>query len=259
MKHDNEFWEYLNKLARENEIVIDRPKGTKHPKYDFFYEFDYGYIKNTKTTDGGGIDVFKGSLHNKKIHTIICTIDLLKNDVEIKLLIGCTAGEKTKIHEFLNKNENMKGIIIEKEIKTDGLKKEIIPIDKRHDFDEIFEVFEDVVGNPTIENIRNILLEYEKDEARTLFGYFFDKKLVGIIGIKRNVDTIDVLHFGILPEYRGRHIGTELMDFIKKEHKTMTLTTYDGAVEFYKKYGYKCTEYYEERFRMRRYNCIYNQ
>ena len=93
-----------------------------------------------------------------------------------------------------------------------------------------------------------------------MFGYFFDKKLVGIIGIKRNVDnTIYVLHFGILPEYRGKHIGTELMDFIKKERETMTLTTDDDAVEFYKKYGYKCTGYYEEKYKRRRYNCIYNQ
>jgi inorganic pyrophosphatase len=76
MKFDNEFWKYLNEMLKDNEIIIDRPKGTSHPKYnDMVYEFDYGYIKNTKTVDGGGIDVFKGTLHNKNVNTIICTIE----------------------------------------------------------------------------------------------------------------------------------------------------------------------------------------
>jgi inorganic pyrophosphatase len=116
MKFDNDFWNYVNKLAQENEIIIDRPKGSKHPKYtDMIYEFDYGYLKNTKTTDGSGIDVFKGTLYNKNVNTIICTIDLLKKDIEIKLLIGCTIPQKRKIYKFLNESENMKAILIEKE------------------------------------------------------------------------------------------------------------------------------------------------
>jgi inorganic pyrophosphatase len=115
MKYDNKFWDYLNKLIAENEVIIDRPKGSKHPKYDFVYEFDYGYIKDTRTTDGGGIDVFRGSLRNKETYTIMCAVDLLKKDVEIKILIGCTVEEKMKIYEFLNKNENMKAIIIDGE------------------------------------------------------------------------------------------------------------------------------------------------
>ena len=48
MEYNALFWEYLNKLVSENEIIIDRPKGTKHPKYeDMVYIVDYGYIKST--------------------------------------------------------------------------------------------------------------------------------------------------------------------------------------------------------------------
>jgi ribosomal protein S18 acetylase RimI-like enzyme len=54
------------------------------------------------------------------------------------------------------------------------------------------------------------------------------------------------LHFGIHPEYRDRNLGTELMDYVKKGNKTMTLTTDDDAIQFYEKYGYKYSEYYEE-------------
>jgi inorganic pyrophosphatase len=117
MDYNNDFWEYLNKLVMENEIIIDRPKGTRHPKFDnMIYELDYGYIKNTKAMDGNEIDVFKGSLHNKNVNKIICTIDLLKKDIEIKILIGCTVFEVEKVYNFLNNSEYMKALVIEKNI-----------------------------------------------------------------------------------------------------------------------------------------------
>ena len=258
MNHNDEFWDYLNILVKENELVIDRSKGTKHPRYDpMVYEFDYGYINDTKTIDGGGIDVFKGSLHNKNVNAFICTVDLIKKDAEIKILIGCTITEKRKIYEFLNNSGKIKAIMIERKHQINDLPKKIIPIDKKLDFNEIYEVFEDVVGDPGEENIKNILLDYELDKRKTLYGYFLEKKLVGIMGIKTNVETIEVLHFGIHPEYRDNHLGTEFLDFLKQWNKAITLTTDDDAILFYKKYGFECTEYYEEKYNKRRYNCIY--
>ena len=265
MNYDNEFWESLNKLVKENDIVIDRPKGTKHPKYDHIvYELDYGYISDTTTTDGKEIDVFKGSLHNTNVSTILCTIDLLKKDIEIKVLIGCTIPEKEKVYNFLNNSEYMKAIIIEKDVPIDNYEKKICLLPKDHVFNEIHEVFQDVVFDPSEENIKKIVSQYteadhaEKDQ-KILYGYFINKKLVGIIGIKRNTDNIDILHFGIHPEYRGKKLGTELMDFIKKEKMTMKLTTDDDAVVFYRKYGFTCDEYFEEKYQRKRYNCVYVQ
>jgi len=113
MEYNALFWEYLDKLVNENEIIIDRPIGTKHPKYeDMVYIVDYGYIKNTKSMDNNEIDVFVGSDPNKTIDSIICTIDLLKKDSEIKILIGCTEEEKSEINYFINNSEHMKGILI---------------------------------------------------------------------------------------------------------------------------------------------------
>ena len=115
MDYSDDFWEYLTKLVRENEIIIDRPKGTRHPKFNnMVYELDYGYIKNTKAMDGNEIDVFRGSLHNKNVNKIICTIDLLKKDIEIKILIGCTISEIEKVYNFMNSSEYMRALIIEK-------------------------------------------------------------------------------------------------------------------------------------------------
>jgi inorganic pyrophosphatase len=82
------FWLALDKLVSESEIVIDRPKGSRHPKYPtFLYPVDYGYLENTSSIDGGGIDVWKGA-DGEDIDAIVCTVDLMKKDSEIKILIG---------------------------------------------------------------------------------------------------------------------------------------------------------------------------
>ncbi|MDE5655308.1 MAG: inorganic pyrophosphatase [Clostridia bacterium] len=96
-----------------HKIIIDRPKGTVHPKFDnIIYNVDYGYLENTKSMDNGGIDVYVGSKKGKIVDCIICTVDLLKNDCEIKLLLNCTDKEKQTIYQTLNNNPNMKGILI---------------------------------------------------------------------------------------------------------------------------------------------------
>ena len=110
--YDNDFWEALDLLADNSEIVIDRPKGSVHPKYpDFVYKIDYGYLKDTSSMDGGGIDVWVGS-GDKKIDAIMCIVDLMKRDSEIKILIGCTEEEKQMIYQTHNETEYMKGILI---------------------------------------------------------------------------------------------------------------------------------------------------
>ncbi len=46
MEYNVEFWDTLDKLVQQSEIVIDRPKGTAHPKYPkFIYKVDYGYYQ----------------------------------------------------------------------------------------------------------------------------------------------------------------------------------------------------------------------
>jgi len=64
--------------------------------------------------DGGGIDIYRGSDSSGKINAIICTIDLMKKDSEIKILIGCTRDEKKRIFEFHNQDRHMKGLLVER-------------------------------------------------------------------------------------------------------------------------------------------------
>ncbi|MGC6173719.1 inorganic pyrophosphatase [Lacrimispora sp. 38-1] len=112
-----EFWAALDQLVNNSEIVIDRPKGSAHPKYpDFIYKVDYGYLKNTSSMDGQGIDVWAGTDKNKRIDAVMCIVDLMKRDSEIKILIGCTEEEKELVFQTHNETEYMKGILIRREI-----------------------------------------------------------------------------------------------------------------------------------------------
>lgn len=109
---NDEFWNALDELVENSEIVIDRPKGTTHPKFpDFVYKVDYGYLKETTAMDGGGIDVWIGT-GEKKIDAIMVIIDLMKKDSEIKILIGCTEEEKQNIYQTHNETKYMKGVLI---------------------------------------------------------------------------------------------------------------------------------------------------
>ena len=87
---DEAFWTALDRLAGESRLVIDRPKGSAHPRYpDFVYPLDYGYLDGTASMDGGGIDCWVGSDPRRQIDAILCIVDLLKRDSEIKILIRC--------------------------------------------------------------------------------------------------------------------------------------------------------------------------
>ena len=51
--YNEDFWIALDELVNTSEIVIDRPKGSAHPRFpDFIYRVDYGYLKNNSSIDG---------------------------------------------------------------------------------------------------------------------------------------------------------------------------------------------------------------
>jgi len=114
-QYNTAFWSALDKLVSESKIIIDRPKDSRHPKYpNFLYPVDYGYLENTSSMDGGGICVWKGT-NGESIDTIICTVDLIKKDSEIKIFIGCSEDEKQLVLDAHNNSEYMKGILIRRD------------------------------------------------------------------------------------------------------------------------------------------------
>jgi inorganic pyrophosphatase len=108
---NSDFWALLDTLVRESKIIIDRPKGSRHPRYSYIYAADYGYIENSSSMDGGGIDVWRGTREPQDADAVICTVDLIKRDSEIKILVGCTEEEKAEIMRFHNETASMKGLM----------------------------------------------------------------------------------------------------------------------------------------------------
>ncbi len=47
-----------NFIGKEVNIVIDRALGTKHPKHDFIYTVNYGYVPNVISGDGEELDAY---------------------------------------------------------------------------------------------------------------------------------------------------------------------------------------------------------
>ncbi len=45
-------------LGKDVEVSIDRPIGSKHPKYGFEYEVNYGYVPGVEAPDGEDIDAY---------------------------------------------------------------------------------------------------------------------------------------------------------------------------------------------------------
>jgi inorganic pyrophosphatase len=96
------FFAKLNALLTISKIIIDRPKGSAHPRFNsIIYPLDYGYLDETSGGDGGGIDVWFGSLTSEKqIVAIAITVDTVKRDAEVKILVNCTDDELQIIAQF---------------------------------------------------------------------------------------------------------------------------------------------------------------
>ena len=108
----SDFWSMLDSLVESSKIIIDRPKGSAHPRYpSYIYEFDYGYLENTSSPDGSGIDIWVGTADDSSVSAIITSVDLKKRDSEIKILYSCTDDEINYIFNDHNRTDNMKGIL----------------------------------------------------------------------------------------------------------------------------------------------------
>jgi inorganic pyrophosphatase len=100
---ESEFWTLLDHLAATCPVKIDRPKGSAHPRSpDVLYPLDYGYLEGSTTVDGDGLDVWLGSLPQKRLTALALTADGRKRDAEMKLLLGCTPQEMQTILDFHN-------------------------------------------------------------------------------------------------------------------------------------------------------------
>ena len=78
--------EFLNK---EVNVCIDRKIGSRHPKWNFIYPLNYGYVPNTLNTDGEEIDCYVLGVFEPidKFHGKCIAIIHRLNDDDDKLII----------------------------------------------------------------------------------------------------------------------------------------------------------------------------
>lgn len=112
---NTKFWNSLETLVAENQIQIDRPKGSRHPRFpEFIYPLNYGFLRGTHAPDGVEMDIWLGEQGAQKVCGILCTVDLDKKDSEIKILFGCSQEEMEMIYH-INNHSVFSAILIERD------------------------------------------------------------------------------------------------------------------------------------------------
>lgn len=79
-------------LGKEVQVTIDRQLGTKHPKWDFIYEANYGFIPDTMSPDGEELDVYLLGLDIPVLEGLGKVIAIIHrtNDDDDKLIVSTT-------------------------------------------------------------------------------------------------------------------------------------------------------------------------
>lgn len=102
------FWQKIDSLLLSTNVIISQEKGSSHPKYlNMVYPVKYGYLEDTDS-----IKIFRGSLKKSTADAIMVVGDILKRDLEVKLLWGCTPEEEIEILRFINQTDYQKGILV---------------------------------------------------------------------------------------------------------------------------------------------------
>lgn len=78
--------DYLGKSVK---IVIDRQLGSKHPKHDFIYMVNYGYVPNTISGDGEELDAYLLGVFEpvKEYEGVVIAYIYRINDDDDKLIV----------------------------------------------------------------------------------------------------------------------------------------------------------------------------
>lgn len=97
-------------LGQNVEVIIDRQLGSKHPKWGFVYEVNYGYLKNIKAPDGEDLDayVLKIEIPVTKFNgKVVAIVHRLKDDDDKLVVIpdgqNITDEEIEKLTKFQEK------------------------------------------------------------------------------------------------------------------------------------------------------------
>jgi len=106
-------WNRWTHCISQNGITIERPHTTAHPDYpSVIYPLDYGFVNETRSTDGEPVDVFVGR-GTTGLVGVILTTDHRQHDREVKLLYDCTPADVYTAHGFINYDQGLlEGVLV---------------------------------------------------------------------------------------------------------------------------------------------------
>jgi inorganic pyrophosphatase len=91
-------------LGRAVDVKFDRPLGSKHPRYDFVYEVNYGYIEGIIGADGEELDAYYlGADEPLEKASGICIAIAHRADNDDDKIIVALAGATFSDEEIMNK------------------------------------------------------------------------------------------------------------------------------------------------------------
>ena len=107
------FWQKVDTLVFSSKILIVHQKGDRHKDYrNLIYPVQYGKLVDLVDDKDLEIAIYKGSRKTDRVEALILAADILKKDLEPKLLMGCTEKEEADILHFLNQTDLQKTILV---------------------------------------------------------------------------------------------------------------------------------------------------
>ncbi|RCK77070.1 MAG: Nitroreductase family protein [Anaerolineae bacterium] len=95
------FWESLDHLLEEGEVIIDRPQGSLHACFPHVrYPFDCGYLALPLSESGEELDVWKGSGAPTQVVAILLAVDEHNLELNRSLVVGLNAQELEAVTDF---------------------------------------------------------------------------------------------------------------------------------------------------------------
>jgi len=94
-------------LGKKVVVKVDRPLGSRHPKYNYIYPLNYGYIPGTIAADGEEIDVYilGESISLDEYEGSVIGIVHRKNDDEDKLIVSNNTYSLEEIQKLVHFQE----------------------------------------------------------------------------------------------------------------------------------------------------------
>lgn len=135
----------------------------------------------------------------------------------------------------------------------------MIELTKNSDRNQIYELMAECMW-PDAERINRAIDTYMDEQSKTLYGFFHNNELVGLIGVSGASDHAAILnHIAVKKEHRRNGLGTYMIKAFLQGSNVTTIEaeTDKDAVAFYKKIGFEITSLGEKYPGVERFRCIF--